>query len=87
MADLYKRGRQYNHDQPHIRRVSEEKRESKNRKCRPPRHRVFERRCAGLSRCRAILVRCVKLLSVYLSLLNLAHILSWYRRLYRLKRF
>jgi len=73
--------------QPHIRRIGEPKSVPKKRKRHPARRWVVERTLAWLSKCRAILVRYAKLPSVYLGLIQLACILLWFRRLYRLKRF
>jgi putative transposase len=75
------------HDQPHLRRIGEEKLDPKRRKRYPARRWVVERTLAWLSKYRAILVRYAKLPSVYLGLIKLACILLWYRRLYRLKGF
>jgi putative transposase len=75
------------HYQPHIRRIGEEKQAPQRRKRYPARRWVVERTLAWLSKCRAILVRYAKLPSVYLGLIQLACILIWFRRLYRLKRF
>ena len=78
---------QDHHYQPHIRRIGEEKLAPKRRKRYPARRWVVERTFAWLSKCRAILVRYAKLPSVYLGLIQLACILLWFRRLYRLKEF
>jgi putative transposase len=75
------------HYQPHIRRIGEPKPDPKRRKRHPARRWVVERTLGWLSKCRAILVRYAKLPSVYLGLIQLACILLWFRRLYRLKRF
>jgi len=74
------------HDyQDHIRRIGEEKLDTRGRKRYPARRWVVERTLGWLSKCRAILVRYAKLSSVYLGLIKLACILLWYRRLYRLQ--
>lgn len=75
------------HYRPHIRRIGEPKSIPQRRKRHPARRWVVERTLAWLSKCRAILVRYAKLPSVYLGLIQLACILLWFRRLYRLKKF
>jgi putative transposase len=75
------------HYQPHIRRSGEPKPKPKKGNRHPARRWVVERTLAWLSKCRAILVRYAKLPSVYLGLIQLACILLWFRRLYRLKEF
>ena len=74
------------HDyEPHIRRIGEEKLDTKGRKRYPARRWVVERTLSWLNKCRAILVRYAKLSWVYLGLIKLACILLWFRRLHRLK--
>lgn len=69
---------------PHIRRIGEEKFDAKGRKKHPARRWVVERTLAWLSKCRAILVRHAKKSSNYLAIIQLACVLLWYRRLYKL---
>ena len=69
---------------PHIRRIGEEKLDSKGRKRRKARRWVVERALGWLSKCRAILVRYAKKSSNYLGFIQLACALLWYRRKYRL---
>ena len=69
---------------PHIRRIGEEKLDSKKRKRHPARRWVVERTLGWLSKCRAILVRYDKKASNYLGLLKLACALLWFRRLWQL---
>jgi len=69
---------------PHIRRIGEEKMDTKQRKRHPARRWVVERTLAWLSKCRAILVRYAKKPCNYLGLIKLACALLWFRRLYRL---
>lgn len=69
---------------PHIRRIGEEKLDHQNKKTRPARRWVVERTFAWLNHCRAILVRYNKKASNYLGLIQLACILLWYRRAWRL---
>jgi putative transposase len=71
--------------QPHIRRIGQEKLDTKKRKRHPARRWVVERTLGWLSKCRAILVRYAKRSCVYLGLMKLACILLWYRRLHKLK--
>jgi putative transposase len=66
---------------PHIRRIGEEKLDSKRRKRHPARRWVVERTLAWLSKCRAILVRYDKNDRNYLGLLELGCALLWFRRL------
>jgi putative transposase len=68
----------------HIRRIGEEKLDSKHRKTHPARRWVVERAGAWLSKCRGILVRYSKKSSNYLGLIQLAVSLLWYRRAVRL---
>lgn len=70
---------------PHIRRIGEEKLDSRNRKRRPARRWVVERTFAWLSKWRGILVRYAKKSSNYLASIQLACSLIWYRRLWRLE--
>ena len=69
---------------PHIRRIGEEKLDTKGRKTRKARRWVVERTFAWLSKCRALLVRYEKKARNYLGLLQLACMLLWFRRYYRL---
>lgn len=69
---------------PHIRRIGEEKLDDKKHKKHPPRRWVVERTIAWLNSCRAILVRYAKKSSNYLGLIQVACILLWYRRTWRL---
>ena len=64
----------------HIRRIGEEKLDSKGKKRYPTRRWVVERTLAWLSKCRAILVRYDKKVSNYFGLIQLACALLWYRR-------
>jgi putative transposase len=75
------------HYQPHIRPTGEPPSARPKRPRYPARRWVVERTLAWLSKCRAILVRYAKRPSVYLGLIQLACILLWFRRLYRLKEF
>ena len=68
---------------PHICRIREEGQASGDRPF-PPRRWVVERTLAWLSKCRALLVRYDKHARNYLSLLQLACALLWFRRLHRL---
>ena len=69
----------------HIRRIGEEKLDSKKRKTQPARRWVVERTLAWLNHWRGILVRYAKKSSNYLASIILACILIWYRRLHRLR--
>lgn len=69
---------------PHIRRIGEEKKDSKGRKRLPARRWVVERTIGWLNRCRALLVRYAKKAGNYLGLVQLACVLLWYRRLHKL---
>ena len=69
---------------PHIRRIGEEKLDSKRRKRFPARRWVVERTLGWLSKCRAILIRYDKKSRNYLGLLKLACALLWFRRQWRL---
>jgi putative transposase len=69
---------------PHVRRIGEEKRDGQKRKTRKARRWVVERTLAWLNRCRAILVRYAKKGANYLGLIQLACVLLWYRRSWRL---
>jgi len=69
---------------PHIRRIGEEKMDDRSRKTKPARRWVVERTLGWLNRCRAILVRYNKKARNYLGLIQLACILLWYRRSWRL---
>lgn len=72
------------HYTSHIRRIGEEKFDSRKRKRHPARRWVVERTFAWLSKWRGILVRSAKKSSNYLASIQLACILIWYRRLWRL---
>lgn len=69
---------------PHIRRIGEEKMDNRSHKTKPARRWVVERTLAWLNRYRAILVRYNKKARNYLGLIQLACILLWYRRSWRL---
>lgn len=69
---------------PHIRRIGEEKLDENGEKRFPARRWVVERTFAWLSKCRALLVRYEKKAANYLGLLQLACVLLWFRRYYRL---
>ena len=69
---------------PHIRRIGEEKLDHRGRRKHPARRWVVERTIGWLNRCRAILVRYNKKASNYLGLIQVACILLWYRRAWRL---
>ncbi len=69
---------------PHIRRIGEEKLDARKRKTKQARRWVVERTLGWLNRCRAILIRYNKKARNYLGLLQLACILLWYRRSWRL---
>ena len=69
----------------HIRRIGEEKQDAQGVKRYPARRWVVERTLAWLSKCRAILVRYDKKASNYMSLIQLACALLWYRRQWQLK--
>lgn len=69
---------------PHIRRIGEEKLDARKRKTKRARRWVVERTLGWLNRCRAILIRYNKKARNYLGLLQLACILLWYRRSWRL---
>ena len=68
----------------HIRRIGEEKLDSRGAKRYPARRWVVERTLAWLSKCRAVLVRYDKKASNYLGVLQLACALLWFRRQWRL---
>ena len=68
----------------HIRRIGEEKLNARGQKRHPARRWVVERTLAWLSKCRAILVRYEKKAQNYLGLLQLACMLLWFRRQWRL---
>lgn len=68
---------------PHIRRIGEERRATRQ-PGHKPRRWVVERTLAWLSKCRANLVRFAKKSSNYLGIIQLACLLLWYRRLHRL---
>jgi len=69
----------------HIRRIGEEKRDSRGEKTQPARRWVVERTLAWLQKCRAILIRYDKKADNYRGLIQLACALLWYRRLHRLE--
>jgi len=69
---------------PHIRRIGEEKLDSRGKRRYPARRWVVERTFAWLQKCRAILIRWDKKADNYRGLLQLACALLWYRRLHRL---
>lgn len=69
---------------PHIRRIAEEKLDSKGHKRLPARRWVVERAFAWLSKRRALLARYEKKAANYLGLLQLACLLLWFRRYRRL---
>ena len=69
---------------PHIRRIGEEKLDTKGRKNRKARRWVVERTLGWLSKCRGILVRYAKKSCNYLGIIQLACGLLWYRRQHRL---
>jgi putative transposase len=69
---------------PHIRRIGEEKLDTKGRKNRKARRWVVERTLGWLSKCRGILVRYAKKSCNYLGVIQLACGLLWYRRQHRL---
>jgi putative transposase len=74
----------YHGYEPHIRRIGEEKLDSKHHKTRKARRWVVERTIGWLSKCRSILVRYEKKAANYLGLVHLACALIWFRRYYRL---
>ena len=69
---------------PHIRRIGEEKLDTRKRKRHPARRWVVERTLGWLSKCRGILIRYAKKSSNYLGVIQLACALLWYRRQWRL---
>jgi putative transposase len=69
---------------PHIRRIGEEKLDTRGRKRHKARRWVVERTLAWMSKCRAILVRYAKKSCNYLGLIQLCSGLLWYRRQHRL---
>ena len=71
--------------EPHIRRIGEEKKDSKGRKRHKARRWVVERTISWLNRCRAILVRWDQKAENYLGMIQLACALLWYRRKCRLR--
>jgi len=70
----------------HIRKIGEEKFDAKKRKRHPARRWVVERTLAWLSKWRSILVRHAKKSENYLAMIQLACILLWYRRSWRLAK-
>ena len=68
----------------HLRRIGEEKLDSRGQKRYPARRWVVERTLAWLSKCRAILVRYHKKASNYLGVLLLPCALLWFPRQRRL---
>ena len=69
---------------PHIRRIGQEKLDTKGRKRRKARRWAVERTLGWLSKCRGILVRYAKKSCNYLGIIQLACGLLWYRRQNRL---
>jgi putative transposase len=69
---------------PHIRRIGEEKLDTRGEKTHPARRWVVERTIAWLQKCRALLIRYDKKSQNYKGLIQLACALLWYRRLHRL---
>jgi putative transposase len=69
---------------PHIRRIGEEKKDTRGRKTKKARRWVVERTISWLNRCRGILIRYEKKAENYLAVVQLACALLWYRRLNRL---
>ena len=69
----------------HIRRIGEEKLDSKGEKRYPALRCVVERTLARLSKCRAIQVLYDRKVSNYIGLIQLACVLLWYRRQQQLK--
>ena len=70
---------------PHIRRIGEEKLDDQKRKRHPARRWVVERTLGWLRRCRAIVRRYNKKSSNWLGLIQLASVLLWFRRAWRLQ--
>ena len=70
--------------EPHIRRIGEEKKDTRGRKTKKARRWVVERTIAWLNRCRGILVRYEKKAENYRAVVQLACALLWYRRLHKL---
>lgn len=68
----------------HVRRIGEEKLDRRRKKTKKARRWVVERTLGWLNRCRAILVRYAKKAANYLGLIQLACILLWYRKSWRL---
>jgi putative transposase len=71
---------------PHIRRIGEEKTDTRGRKTRRARRWGVERTIGWLNRCRGILVRYEKKAENYLAVVQLACALLWYR-LHRLTTY
>jgi putative transposase len=69
---------------PHIRMIGQEKLDEEKRKRHPARRWVVERTLGWLNRWRAILVRYAKKSENYLAMIQLACVLLWYRRSWRL---
>ena len=67
-----------------IRRIGEEKLDTRGRRTRKARRWVVERTFAWLSKCRALLVRYEKKAANYLGLIQPACLLLWFRRYHRL---
>jgi putative transposase len=65
----------------HIRRIGEEKIDQKGQRKHPARRYVVERTLAWLSKCRGLLIRYEKKSENYLTQLQFASALLWYRRL------
>jgi putative transposase len=73
------------HDVAHLRRIGKEKLDLATGEPRfPARRRVVERTLAGLSKCRALLMRYDKHASNFRGLLQFACALLWFRRLHHL---
>jgi putative transposase len=69
---------------PHIRRIGEEKLDTRGEKTHRARRWVVERTLAWLSKCRAILIRYDKKPENYKGIIQLACTLLWTRRLHQL---
>lgn len=72
---------------PHIRKIGEEKFDQKKRKRHPARRWVVERTISWLNRWRGIATRHAKKSCNYLGAIQLACMLLWYRRAWRLGVF
>ncbi|MCG3200101.1 MAG: IS5 family transposase ISHch3 [bacterium] len=69
---------------PHVRRIGEEKFDTRKRKRHRARRWVVERTLSWLQKWRGILVRYNKKAENFLGAIQLACALLWFRRLYRL---